>query len=254
MAGWGLANLKFFHELQNELYLTKAIQAGEHLLQSGHKTEKGLCWETYNEIPLGLGYGPSGVSLFLLYLYAACGREEFLDGGIRALDYDLNSSVPTKDGGLSWRRKDDDENNRVVYPYWKHGSAGVGMALIRYASFLGEPRYQDVLEKLFLNLDRKYAVYPGLFIGLTGVGETLLDFHRFTGENRFLRSAHKIATGLSLFRIERDQGLAFPGDMLMKICCDLATGSAGIGRFFHRLVNGGPTPLVLDELLANRKP
>jgi hypothetical protein len=126
------------------------------------------------------------------------------------------------------------------------------MVAVRYYSLLGDDRYRDYLERIFLDLNRKYAVFPGLFTGLSGIGETLLDFHRFTGEKRFDRAAHRIATGLSLFRIEREEGLAFPGDWLSKICCDLATGSAGIGRFFRRLVHGGLAPLVLDELLAER--
>jgi len=126
------------------------------------------------------------------------------------------------------------------------------MALIRYHSVLGDERYMDFIEKIYLDLNRKYAVFPGLFIGLAGLGEALLDFHRFTGDDRFLRGAYRVATGLSLFRITRDEGIAFPGDGLNKICCDLATGSAGVGRFFHRLVHGGPTPLVLDELLADQ--
>jgi serine/threonine protein kinase len=250
MAGCGLANLRFFLKLEDELYLSKAVDVGELLLKSSQESEKGLFWKKDDEIALGLAHGPSGISLFLLYLYLTSGREEFLETGIRALDYDLKSGVPTRDGGLSWRRNDDEA--RIIYPYWRHGSAGVGMALVRYYGLLGDERYCDYLERIFLDLNRKYAVYPGLFVGLAGVGETLLDFHLFTGEERFRRAAHRIATGLSLFRIEREEGLAFPGDGLTKICCDLATGSAGIGRFFHRLVHGGAAPLLLDELLADR--
>lgn len=249
-AGSGLTNLKFFLALQDELYLLKAIEAGEFLLRSARESEKGLYWESGGEIPLGLAHGPSGISLFLLYLHLASGREDFLATGIRGLDYDLNTGVTTRDGGLSWRRKDD--LRAIIYPYWRYGSAGVGMALIRYHSLLGGERYGDFIEKIHLDLKRKYAVFPGLFIGLSGLGETLLDFHRFTGDGRFLQSAYRVATGLSLFRIQKDEGIAFPGDGLAKICCDLATGSAGVGRFFHRLVHGGATPLTLDELLTER--
>jgi len=251
-AGWGLANLRFFLQMKDELYLTKAIEAGELLLRSSQRNEKGTFWTTDDAIALGLAHGPSGVSLFLLYLYSATGREEFLATGIKALDYDLNSGVPTRDGGLSWRRHDD--NASIIYPYWRYGSAGIGMVLVRYYWLLGDKRYRDYLEKVFLDLNRKYAIFPGLFIGLTGIGEALLDFYHFTGEERFYRAAHRIATGLSLFGIEREEGLAFPGDGLTRICCDLATGSAGIGRFFHRLVHGGSTPLLLDDLLEEAAP
>lgn len=250
MAGWGLANLRFFLKLEDALYLSKAIEAGEDLLKSSEESEKGAFWKKDEKIALGLAHGSSGISLFLLYLYLVTGREEFLGRGIAALDYDLDCGVATRDGGLSWRRYDDDAS--IIYPYWRYGSAGIGMVLIRYYHLLGDERYRDYIEKIFLDLNRKYAVFPGLFLGLAGVGETLLDFYRFTGEDRFNRAAHRIATGLSLFRIEREEGLAFPGDGLTRICCDLATGSAGAGRFFHRLVHGGLAPLALDELLLER--
>jgi serine/threonine protein kinase len=248
MAGWGLANLKFFLELGDELYLSTAIEAGELLLKSAQQHDKGTYWTANDQVALGLAHGASGISLFLLYLHLATGREEFLDAGVGALDYDLNSGVSTRDEGLSWRRYDDDAT--IIYPYWRYGSAGIGMALVRYHYLFGEDRHRDFLEKIFIDLNRKYAIYPGLFIGLSGIGEALLDFYRFTGEERCYRAAHRVATGLSLFRIERDEGLAFPGDGLTRICCDLATGSAGALRFFHRLVHGGPAPLLLEELLV----
>lgn len=249
-AGWGLANLKFFLELEDELYLDKAIEAGEHLLATARDGEKGLSWESDGEIPLGLGHGPSGVSLFLLYLYLATGRERYLDAGVRALDYDLACGVDSRDGGLSWRRCDDEA--KIIYPYWQYGSAGVGAALVRYRSLLGDERYDEVLDRVFLDLDRKYAVFPGLFIGLSGIGETLLDGYRFLGEERYLRAAYRVATGLSLFRIRRDEGIAYPGDGLNKICCDLATGGAGVARFLHRLVHRGAARLLPDSLLEDR--
>lgn len=249
-AGMGLASLKFFLDLQDERYLTKAVAAGEHLLQSRRESEAGYFWTHEEEVPLGLAHGASGISLFLLYLHLACGREDFLDTGIRALDFDLSRGFETRDGGLSWRRYDNQAS--IIYPYWRYGSAGIGTVLVRYYSLLGDERYRDTIEKIFRDLNRKYAVYPGLFVGMSGVGEALLDFHRFTGEARFLEAAYRVASGLSLFRIEKDEGLAFPGDGLSRICCDLATGSAGAGRFLHRLVHRGPTPLALDELLAGR--
>lgn len=248
-AGWGLANLRFFLELRDELYLSQALEAGQVLLETSQESEKGLFWRNDQGIPLGLAHGASGLSLFLLYLYLVSRREEFLDTGLRALEYDLNSGAPNRDGGLSWRRNDDQAT--IFYPYWRYGSAGVGTALIRYYALLRKNDHRDYLEKIFLDLNRKYAVYPGLFLGLAGIGETLLDFHRFTREKRFRRAAHRVATGLSLFRIEREEGIAFPGDGLTKICCDLATGSAGVGRFFHRLVHGGEAHLFLDELLTD---
>jgi hypothetical protein len=56
-----------------------------------------------------------------------------------------------------------------------------------------------------------------------------------------------------LFRIERQQGTAFPGDTLSRISCDYGTGSAGIALFADRLVKDGPPAFMLDELLPGRR-
>ena len=42
-----------------------------------------------------------------------------------------------------------------------------------------------------------------------------------------------------LFAIERPTGIAFPGENLLRISTDFATGSAGIGLFLDRLVKQG---------------
>ncbi|HEX8091318.1 MAG TPA: hypothetical protein VF762_20855, partial [Blastocatellia bacterium] len=82
-------------------------------------------------------------------------------------------------------------------------------------------------------------------------GEFLLDLHQFTNVSRYLDGAYKVATGISLFKIERKQGLAFPGDMLRKISCDYGTGSAGVGHFLHRLTHKEEGAFNLDQLFAN---
>lgn len=249
-AGLAVANLRFFIATQDELFRDKALESGDHLLAAAVEADEGIHWPANGSVPLGLGHGASGISLALLYLYLATGSQKYLDAGVKGLGFDLSRGVTNLDRGLAWRRYDDE--SRILYPYWRYGSAGVGAVAVRYHALLGDEVYSEAIENIFLDLDRKYSVFPGLYIGLAGIGETLLDFYRFTGEERFRRAAYRVATGLSLFQIEREEGLAFPGDTLAKICCDLATGSAGVGRFFHRLVRGGEAPLLLDSLLIER--
>jgi predicted Ser/Thr protein kinase len=249
LAGWGMANLKFFAETQDELYLRKAEEAGNFLLNTSEDDEeKGRYWKSDGEIPLGYGHGASGVSLFLLYLYLAGGGEQFLATGIRALDFDLNNATPNLEDGLSWKRALDPTN--IMYPYWRYGSAGVGTAVVRYYRLLGGERYREVLEKIFIDTNRKYAVYPGFFLGLSGLGEFLLDLYQCTNERHHLDGAYRVASGLSLFKIEKERGVAFPGDTLRRISCDYGTGSAGIGHFLHRLTRGTGSNYLLDELFV----
>jgi serine/threonine protein kinase len=250
VAGWGLANLRFFMEFQDEIYLQKAEVAGNYLLENLAEDTRGCYWSSDENVFLGYAHGASGISLFLLYLYLASGKERFLDVGMKALDFDMNNATPyTKEEGVAWMRYADQGN--IVYPYWKIGSTGVGMAMLRYYRLLGEAKYKDMLELIYFDTNKKYTLFPGLFNGLAGLGEFLLDLHQVTNESRHLDGAYRVATGLSLFKTERKQGLAFPGDMLRRISCDYGTGGGGIGHFLHRLTHREEGGFHLDRLFVN---
>ncbi|HEV8492205.1 MAG TPA: class III lanthionine synthetase LanKC [Candidatus Angelobacter sp.] len=245
-AGWGMTNLHFFLQTGDQLYLDKATSAGNHLLETCHLAPAGCFWNTPNETPLGFADGASGIAVFLLYLYLATRNESFLEAGRRGLEFDLSFAVTTKDGGLSWRQAT--QGQSPLFPYWRFGSAGIGTAVLRFARLLGTEHYQSVLEKIFIDTDRKYVVLPGKFIGLAGIGDFMLDMHQLTGEARYLDSARKAAEGIRQFRVERQQGIAFPGDMLSRLCCDYGTGSAGIGLFLNRLLHQCTNDFMLDSL------
>jgi hypothetical protein len=142
----------------------------------------------------------------------------------------------------------------VVYPYWKIGSAGVGTAMLRYYRLLGEKKYRDMLELIYIDTTRKYTIFPGMFSGLAGLGEFLLDLHQVTNESHHFDAAYRVAAGISLFKIEKKQGLAFPGDMLRRISCDYGTGSAGVGHFLYRLTHREEAgSFNLDRLFAHHE-
>jgi serine/threonine protein kinase len=247
IAGWGMAGLRFFEATGNELYLEQAKEAGNALLASCRKSEQGYYWTESEERPLGLAHGSSGISLFLLYLYLATENERYFAAGLRALDFDLAAAVRTKDGGLSWGKSVDSRS--PLYSYWRFGSAGIGMATARYQRLIGSPRYHSILEQIFIDTDRKYAVFPGRFAGLAGLGEFLLDMHDLTGEQRFLNSAKRVAEGIMHFRVERN-GAAFPGELSSRLCCDYGTGSASIALFLNRLLKKQKSDFMLDSLFA----
>jgi serine/threonine protein kinase len=246
-AGWGMTCLRFFLQTGDQFYLDKATSAGNKLLETCHLAPAGCYWDTPNETPLGFAHGASGIAVFLLYLYLATRKEAFLEAGRQGLEFDLSFAVTTKDGGLSWRQAT--QGQSPLFPYWRFGSAGIGTAVLRYAKVLETEHYREILEKIFIDTDRKYVVLPGKFIGLAGIGDFMLDMHEFTGEARYLDAATKAAEGIRQFRVERPQGIAFPGDMLSRLCCDYGTGSAGIGLFFNRLQHRQTNDFMLDCLL-----
>jgi serine/threonine protein kinase len=243
-AGWALTLLKVFLRTGNEWFLSKAVEVGEYLIRIAQRGEQGCCWPSAGRIYYGLGHGASGVALFLLYLYLVTSREEFLEAGRGGMEYELTHGIVTRDGGLTWRIH---EGHPTTVPYLRYGSAGVGMSLLRYWSVTGERTYRDALDQILVDADRKYAIFPGMYFGLSGLGEFFLDMVQFTGDRKYLREARKVAAGIMLFAIDTPEGTAFPGEELLRISCDYATGSAGVGVFFERLLTGSPAPFMADE-------
>jgi lantibiotic modifying enzyme len=248
LAGWGLTNLRFFQETGDEFYLEMARRAGNRLFATACHDERGCSWGPTAAAPLGFAHGPSGIGLFLLYLYLATQDHRFLSVGRQALEFDLSFAVETIDAGLSWAKLSNAPS--PVYPYWRYGSAGVGSVLLRFHKLLGGQRYRDILDRIFIDTDRKYASFPGRFVGLAGIGDFLLDLHAFLPDPVVLESARKVGRGLMHFKVDR-HGVAFPGDMLSRLSCDYGTGSAGIALFLRRLVTGAAGDFMLDSLFES---
>ena len=235
IAGWGLANLRFFAELKDEQFLQKAVETGEYLIKNLSENEKGCYIDNEGGINLGYHFGGSGISLFLLYLYLASKKEIYFDYARKVLDFELNNSSRGMDGGTSWKKIVD--QGRIVYPYLGEGSAGVGKAVARFFKLTKDDRYKDFLERIVDDTNRKYTVFPGMFNGISGLGDFLIDAYQVTKDPRHLSAAYRTVSGLLLFKIEREEGIAFPGDGLRRISCDYGTGSAGIGRLLYRMAH-----------------
>jgi hypothetical protein len=243
-AGWGWASLYFWDRTRRGLYLDQAVRAGEHLLRTAETEGDTLFWRHAgdgNMVHYGYGFGSAGIGLFLLYLGARTSRRDFLDSAGKGLEYDLAHRLDTSNG-VSWRRYEDDPVN---YPYFVHGGAGIGSIALRFAHLLGSDRYRAVAEEISDAVYIKWSVFPNLLTGMSGIAEFALDMYRFTGDEKYLDRAYDQAETVLWFRIRTPLGTAFPGRMLLKICNDWATGSAGIGLFLHRLQNPGPR-LLLD--------
>ena len=249
-AGHGLAQLAFWSSTGDADHLRSARTVADLLIQRARTCERGLSWpETGAYTRLGYAHGASGVALFLLYLHAATGEDAYLRAGRSALAYDLSFAAALIEPGVT-SFPEDNENAAIVSPYWKHGSAGIGMVALRYWAATGDVQYRDVAEQAALDAGRKYTLFPGLFHGLAGLGQFTLDCHQFLGDDRYLDLAHVTASGLKLYETPKPGGLAMPGDFLHRFSTDLGTGSAGVALFYHRLRTGQPNPLMmLDHLL-----
>ncbi|MFE5871744.1 lanthionine synthetase C family protein [Streptomyces roseifaciens] len=244
-AGWGTVSLRFHARTGDQVHLDAAVRAGEHLLATAEGRDGTCCWPYRAEgrVHYGLGYGASGIALFLLRLALATGRGDFRSAAIRGLEFDLENRSDTE-VGAQWRRFEDD---MVRYPYLIHGSAGIGCVLLRFHRMLGDERYLALARRLADDAYLTYALLPSLFEGMAGLGEFQLDMFRCTAGPRYLHRAFDIAETMLMFRVERPEGVAFPGRVLNRISADYATGAAGVGLYFTRLLSPGGMAFLDDD-------
>ncbi|GAB3654935.1 class III lanthionine synthetase LanKC [Actinocorallia lasiicapitis] len=194
----------------------------------------------------GLMHGSSGVALLFLDRYERTGEAIWLERAGDALRQDLRRCVHGPDGSLQidqgWRR----------LPYLEEGSAGIAPVLARYLRHKADPAMETALAELRLVGKARYFVQPGLFSGRAGI---------IAGLPHDDPNLPELIAGLRWHALPFAGGLAFPGDQLLRLSMDFATGTAGVlyalssvldGRTGLPFLEGGcdqpshPLPLVIS--------
>ncbi|WP_433011198.1 class III lanthionine synthetase LanKC [Kribbella sp. CA-294648] len=161
----------------------------------------------------GLMYGSSGPALLFLEAYELTGDTGLLDLAEIAIRQDLRRCVRTPDGTLQvnqgWR----------TLPYLEEGSIGIAVVLQRFLQRRPESDLAAELEALRRVARCSYYVQPGLFMGRAGL---LLAAPALGVET------DDLVRGLGWHAMPFEGGLAYPGNQLLRLSMDLATGSAGV--------------------------
>jgi serine/threonine protein kinase len=176
----------------------------------------------------GLMYGSSGPALLFLQAFEQLGDTGLLDLAEIALRQDLKRTVLTEDGmrqvNQGWR----------TLPYLEEGSAGIALVLERYLRHRPSDELTGVLDELKRVTHCSYYVQPGLFMGRAGVlltaaalGDQLDD----------------LVYGLGWHAMPYAGGLAYPGNQLLRLSMDLATGSAGVLLALGAALHDAPVAL-----------
>ncbi|MEU4587958.1 class III lanthionine synthetase LanKC [Kitasatospora aureofaciens] len=170
----------------------------------------------------GLLGGGSGTALALVRLYEHTGESALLDQAETLLELDLDRCRKVADGSLQV------VDGRRVLPYVETGSAGIGLALhalLEHRPDSPSARHEPAIR---LAAAPEFVIQSGLFNGRAGlIGYAALTRHRaaepgaaaLLDRQRALLAWHQVS-----YRGE----LAFPGDQLLRLSADLATGSAGV--------------------------
>ncbi|MHC3426883.1 class III lanthionine synthetase LanKC [Streptomyces sp. DT18] len=168
----------------------------------------------------GLLHGASGAALLLVRRYEQTGDTGLLDLAATALRLDLAHCRPGEDETLLV------VEGRRTMPYLGGGSAGLAMVLDDYLVH----RPADPLAAHRAPLRRaatsRFYIQPGLFRGVAGL---ILHLARTPagdplGRRRVIERHRALLAHQALPHAD---GLAFPGEQLLRLSMDLATGTAG---------------------------
>ncbi|TDD28103.1 lantipeptide synthetase [Kribbella turkmenica] len=179
----------------------------------------------------GLMYGSSGPALLFIEAFERLGDTGLLDLAEIALRQDLKRTMLTDDGmrqvNQGWR----------TLPYLEEGSAGVALVLKRYLHHRPSDELANTLHELQRVTHCSYYVQPGLFMGRAG----LLLTAAALGEQQ--TTVDDLVHGLGWHAMPHAGGLAFPGNQLLRLSMDLATGSAGVLLALGTALHDAPVSL-----------
>jgi hypothetical protein len=165
----------------------------------------------------GLMRGSAGPALLFIRLYEQVGQPALLDLARTALRQDLRRCVVRDDGSMEvnegWR----------TMPYLAEGSAGIGLVLNEYLAHRSDDEFSDAISRISRAARSPFYAAPGLFAGRAGMilylchGCALRD--RTVGDH---------IRRLAWHAVDYEGCAAFPGQELLRLSMDLATGTAGV--------------------------
>lgn len=187
----------------------------------------------------GLLHGATGPALLFLRLYERDGDPALLDLAEQALEQDLARCVQDSTG--TWQV---DEGTRIM-PYLGAGSVGIAMVLDDFLRHRPDhARFAERRAGILPAARMRYYAQPGLFQGRAGM---LLHLSRTRTPGVTWRDIGAQLDGLGWYGMSYEGLLAFPGDQMMRLSMDLATGTAGCllaagAAAWAR--HGGPSPAL----------
>jgi serine/threonine protein kinase len=164
----------------------------------------------------GLTHGWTGPALLFLRMYERTGDATLLDRAVTAVRQDLHRCVVRADGAMEvnegWR----------TMPYLAQGSAGIGIVIDQLLRYRDDERLAGASAAISLAAQSPFYAQSGLFAGRAGIIRYLAG--RSPDSEQLSSQIRNLAWHAVPFRGR----LAFPGDQLLRLSMDLATGSAGV--------------------------
>jgi serine/threonine protein kinase len=184
----------------------------------------------------GLLRGSSGPALMALRLHEQRADSGLLDLAATAIRQDLRRCKTAKYGALHI-----DEEWRTL-PYISDGSVGIGFVIDDYLAYRDDERFAEAARGIRTAAKSGFYVGSGLFSGRAGM---ILYLSRAlapgSGGEDPVVAAH--ISRLNWHAMSYRGHLAFPGDQLLRLSMDLATGSPGVLLALGAALHGSPVHL-----------
>ena len=164
----------------------------------------------------GLTHGWTGPALLFLRMYERTGDATLLDRAVTAIRQDLRRCVVRDDGALEV-----DEGWRTM-PYLAQGSIGIGIVLDQVLAHRPDESLASASAAIARAARSPFYAQSGLFAGRAGIIRYLAG-----REPQGAQIGAQIRN-LAWHAVPYRNGLAFPGEQLLRLSMDLATGSAGV--------------------------
>ncbi|HEX6869809.1 MAG TPA: lanthionine synthetase LanC family protein, partial [Micromonosporaceae bacterium] len=215
LAGAGLSLLHFAELTGADPLRAQAVELGHRLAAQLDDSQSPLSAADRN---LGLQHGLTGVALYFLRLHDTTGEPRYLDLAHQALQREIEHGQFLPDGTFQLL-----EANRYV-AYLGTGSIGLALALSQYQQRRPEPAFDAVIDGARRACRAPFVRHPFLFMGRAG---TIAALHQLGHpDDRALVGDHIRRLGWHALPFRGH--LAFPGNQLLRLSMDLATGAAGV--------------------------
>ena len=221
LAGIGL-NLAHFAERTGDSALWRQVLQVAQVIADRLGDEDDVAQISGGDQPhAGLLRGSAGPALLFVRLYERFGDAALLDAAATALRQDLRRCIVRDDGAM-----DVNEGWRSM-PYLADGSVGIGMVLGDFLAQREDERFASAAEAIRRTARCGFFIEPGLFWGRSGM---IVHLGRETAAQRS-HDGDVVAMHirrLAWHAMTYEGELAFPGEEMLRLSMDLATGTAGV--------------------------
>jgi len=224
LAGIGLVDLHFAGSTRESAWRDSALRAADRLAEQLAARGPRQA-ERMGEAREGLAHGASGAALLAVRLYEETGDTGLLDLAETALRRDLDACQNMADGTVQVT-----DGDRVL-PYLEIGSTGIGIVLRDYLAHRSDSPLAAIERGIAKACDVDFVIQPGLFNGRAGLIAYLTrlrDANVDLGDLDVGAVLDRQIRRLTWHAVSYHGNLAFPGDQLLRLSTDLASGSAGV--------------------------